>query len=1128
MHGSYRNIHPGAINTSCCDDLPGRSAAEVGLERRSCASTESSENASPNAPTGLWLASRFGTHQPILSTCSSGESSSATQTAEVDPILPKGGGMSGPRRPLLKGQRPRFIKFGAVRTLRHLGHFTTQSLRSRFFFCVGASSSCLLVFSLTFILALLTITPLVYLSIGEFNDGENDLIVSQTGDNRINYTLLSSLLLQFGSEYSYSTPRYHDIQFQVYYAPSCGLPSPPSGPSKQFSQCVLESDSCLGQQCTSPVWVHSFILDSDREKDLGIGRTWALGALQKNQVYIGARLAQRYGASVGDTLYVALDYRTLFPVLMTRVTSQLQHPLNQTALDQLSSRQVLNVPFVISAIYDEDASSKIGRWPPKEFMMIMELSPFMDSIVPYLPASLPAAFTQQFRQAALLRTQYEQITNVIFSCAIPRVSCYESADFYNIAQDLVSWASSLSFIINATLQLQYDYQLHLLTPLHNASMLSGYLQLFFTFILVLLVALAFFLLNTNLAYQVEARTFHSAVLRLMGMGRSGLVSMTLTGSLSAALPGWILGMLVSQAVYMCGRVAMNSFIGINPPVVLPTECILLGTCAGLVMPVLAALAPTARAWSQTIVGSLYISRFRISSMSKRSRSSHGHSSLLRTNTILATLISITCFMVYIYLPMSFAQNDTNTTTLIMWALMLAVLAGLLALSLNVQIVLESLILHLVMLFAFAETRIVRQIAQKNLLAHRSEHRSTSLTLSFALSFIIFLLMSFQVQITMMETSPVQKYGAPLSVLFDPPVHLGDLEALDAFSTSNGKALFEVAYQTAPLDTLVPMTLIQNPGGVVAMPVSVQGISAGFLTIGEPSVLEFGQVRDGRSVDQIGGMLGSSGLPFMPCVLSSFLSDSLRCTAGEEDRPCALLSLNGSSTKIALSPVAFLDSGYCGSFTKYPTSNPTSVFVSMASFLNLSRGRVGSLEQMSIQTALIRPTDLSSSTSIRQSLSSYLPSGGSGATIVDLQDEVSTLETAKTILDILFYSIAGIVVLMAMFSLNTAMWASVQNQSKEIAVLMAIGLGKWALTRIYFYEGYTVVLAAIFSGTALGTCVGYGIVGSWSTITGTHILVPFPFWIVLVALGVALVFVMASIASPIYRIIWRSQIVHNLR
>jgi ABC-type antimicrobial peptide transport system permease subunit len=59
-----------------------------------------------------------------------------------------------------------------------------------------------------------------------------------------------------------------------------------------------------------------------------------------------------------------------------------------------------------------------------------------------------------------------------------------------------------------------------------------------------------------------------------------------------------------------------------------------------------------------------------------------------------------------------------------------------------------------------------------------------------------------------------------------------------------------------------------------------------------------------------------------------------------------------------------------------------------------------------------------------------------------------------------------------FSLISSMTANIMEQTKEIAILRAVGITKSSMIRLYIYEAFTLVFSSCIIGMFVGIIVGF--------------------------------------------------------
>ena len=89
-----------------------------------------------------------------------------------------------------------------------------------------------------------------------------------------------------------------------------------------------------------------------------------------------------------------------------------------------------------------------------------------------------------------------------------------------------------------------------------------------------------------------------------------------------------------------------------------------------------------------------------------------------------------------------------------------------------------------------------------------------------------------------------------------------------------------------------------------------------------------------------------------------------------------------------------------------------------------------------------------------------------------QDEIDTLRNVLELVNVIFNIIIVITMFLCFFALSANMSANLFEQSKEIAVLRAIGVTKSRIKMLYFYEAMVLVSASSILGMMIGTMVGF--------------------------------------------------------
>ena len=128
--------------------------------------------------------------------------------------------------------------------------------------------------------------------------------------------------------------------------------------------------------------------------------------------------------------------------------------------------------------------------------------------------------------------------------------------------------------------------------------------------------------------------------------------------------------------------------------------------------------------------------------------------------IIGVLMSVFGLAMYYGLPLALISLNLQLLLYIFVGLILAMLFGLSILSLNLEVLLENLFLYILF---FWEAAAVMTLIEKNFVAHRVRNRKTFLLFSISLAFIVFISVSYQIQLDEFLYSTQQSNGCMLMV-----------------------------------------------------------------------------------------------------------------------------------------------------------------------------------------------------------------------------------------------------------------------------------------------------------------------------------------------------------------------------
>lgn len=97
---------------------------------------------------------------------------------------------------------------------------------------------------------------------------------------------------------------------------------------------------------------------------------------------------------------------------------------------------------------------------------------------------------------------------------------------------------------------------------------------------------------------------------------------------------------------------------------------------------------------------------------------------------------------------------------------------------------------------------------------------------------------------------------------------------------------------------------------------------------------------------------------------------------------------------------------------------------------------------------------------------------------DTSVDASELETTVTLLQLVFAVLALVAMVLCFFSLSASMLTNIREQTREIGVLRALGITRFATVRIYLHEAVLLVLGSSIWGVLIGSLVAWTFSGEF--------------------------------------------------
>ena len=283
-------------------------------------------SASGTATANAAAADPNGTSTPTFAGRPSVASTGGPRKREVAPLLVAGVAAEYDSDEEVIGRSRRAeVSLGTARALseqyrQYFHQSWIENKRNKCHYFIGCTSVFLVVFVVAAALSILNYSAVLFLGLAEADAGQIDLDLTPISTYFdipfLNYSAITALVAANGTaSMAYHTHRY-SITATAYDASLCGPWDGTNDMDWSYfhtgnvsnSDCAYEDSPCLNYNCLPGKQSTLYMVDSQREAAMGLGRSWPFPPVPRGSCYITASVARSLKVSVGDTIIVSFKY----------------------------------------------------------------------------------------------------------------------------------------------------------------------------------------------------------------------------------------------------------------------------------------------------------------------------------------------------------------------------------------------------------------------------------------------------------------------------------------------------------------------------------------------------------------------------------------------------------------------------------------------------------------------------------------------------------------------------------------------------------------------------------------------------------------------------------------------------
>jgi len=442
------------------------------------------------------------------------------------------------------------------------------------------------------------------------------------------------------------------------------------------------------------------------------------------------------------------------------------------------------------------------------------------------------------------------------------------------------------------------------------------------------------------------------------------------------------------------------------------------------------------------------------------------------------------------------------------------------LTLNVETIIEKFITFVCF---FWENGAVQSMITKNLTAHRERNRKTTIMLSLSLGFIIFISIAFNLQVQTFTFGVQQSFGTRLNLVFSENRSSDKnlLKRIEKVAEADPVIKGRYTYMSQPLNSFYDGFRIQSLGRYQSGVCTLYAVPPNFLNVVRRRFLRLseqheGNIRSYNVVKQLYSRIGTYSM-----LIGSYYKTLFDLKKGVNDQFAleSKTSIPNSFAKYTyrmMRPLAFMDSAPTLSVSKFPGQNNQDALVSFPTYLRMmNRTDYVTANDIPLRVMFLEIDDNAKPSLIAAAKKKIkdLISSKDYISLKDMEDDLSPITIAIEAINYFFLLTAAVAMFICFFSLISGQYTNIQEQTKEIAVLRAIGCRRFLIVRLFIYEAFVLVLSASLMGICIGFITGYTMSAQSFLFTQLPLKPVVPWQIMILVIGLSFVFAIISAIFP---------------
>ena len=841
---------------------------------------------------------------------------------------------------------------------------------------------------------------------------------------------------------------------------------------------------------TSNQKIYLLLIDTEREKEIELGRSYPYEKLNEGECLVHENLAKKgqdkLKMQIPMTNFIT-DTLLYYYHDSINITNE-----TETKLEDILIGKNFTIEFscqikdLLESTYGKEAADD-------DNIVIMELEYFYKYLSNFLPTNLTEYFPD-YKNKLKNELKAKEYGNVlIINFPKNRLNYYTESDYDYLLEKGVKYMNKVVEKIG-TLQ-YYKVGMPLIKTMNRYKFGTTLLNLILNVILLGIFGLSLILIHSLLLITTETNSFEFGVLRLVGNSKKNIILLIIFQCICFSLPAFIVAFAFSFLILHFINNEIKSQLNTDLDISVTADSFFFAFFLNFLAPIIAAIFPIRNILKKNIATSINTMlnktqgvKIEVISLQKKE---------LYSLIIFGLLTFIYGASIYYFLPLSLISMNFGMIGAIFLWILFGILLGFVLLSQNIDNLLQKILTYVLLFFTKSYTKL---LILKNLAAHRIKNKKSALMFSLSVGIFIMASVGFDIILQSTKNMLIMQNGSEILVYgSDDDDYFYPTDAMKSLMELYRRKLIE-SFSLVTLDLndvcLKSDFYITNYGKTVNSYQNILAVNSAYFSATTPNDLKIAQQNKNYQQYSPSEQLYFSdyrGKIGISAILTYEFNANL------DSKIFLRVTKSKSEMQFLSQPAFILDSAGGLQMNSQPSMGVTRhAIVSFQQYLDILQKCRNYFSEKSMEFLFIgysnmplwgmniKPKEGATEDEIDE-ISNIFKYYGPGSVDLWLYSSLNNrLNMISNIVFLIFYIISSIVLIFCLFNLTASMTINIFEQKKEIAIMRSLGMKRRHIIFVYIAEAFILILASSIIGTIIGSIISYTMALQWGVFTNVNV------------------------------------------